>query len=135
MKKLNNIEVKEMYQVKISSRFVALENLDESRDINSAWKSITDNIKNSAKENLRYHKLKHNKPWFDDECSKLIDQWKQTKLQWLQNPSQINGDNLRNLRHKISRIFGNRKGEYLKDRINELETKNKTKILEICTEA
>jgi len=40
MKKLNNIEVKEMYQVKISSRFVALENLDESRDINSAWKSI-----------------------------------------------------------------------------------------------
>jgi hypothetical protein len=37
--------------------------------------------------------LKHNKSWFDDECSKLIDQWKQDKLQWLQNPSQINGDN------------------------------------------
>jgi hypothetical protein len=33
------------------------------------------------------------KPCFDYECSKLIDQWKQAKLQLLQNPSQINGDN------------------------------------------
>jgi hypothetical protein len=35
---------------------------------------------------------KHNKPWFDDESSKLIDQLKQAKLQWLQNPSQIDRD-------------------------------------------
>jgi hypothetical protein len=32
----------------------------------------------SPKNNLGYHGLKHNKPWFDDECSKLIDHWKQT---------------------------------------------------------
>jgi hypothetical protein len=32
--------------------------------------------------------------WFDDECSKLIDRRKQAKLQWLQNPSQVNGDNM-----------------------------------------
>jgi hypothetical protein len=35
--------------------------------------SIRENIKTSAKDNLVYHRLKHNKPWFDDECSKLID--------------------------------------------------------------
>jgi len=52
-------------------------------DINSAWESIRENIKTSVKENLGYHRLKHNKPWFHDECSKLIDQWKQAKLQWL----------------------------------------------------
>jgi hypothetical protein len=51
-------------------------------DINNAWESIRENIKTSAKDNLGYQKLKHNKPWFDDECSKLIDQWKQAKLQW-----------------------------------------------------
>jgi hypothetical protein len=50
-----------------------------------------------AKENTGYHGLKHNKPCFDGECSKLIDQQKQAKLQWLQEPSQINGDNLQNL--------------------------------------
>jgi hypothetical protein len=72
-----------------------LENLHESFNINSALESIRDNIRTSAKESLGHHKLKHNKPWFHD-CSKLIDQWKQAKLQWLQNPSQINGGNLQN---------------------------------------
>jgi hypothetical protein len=45
----------------------------------------------------------------------------------LQNPSQINGDNLQNLRRETRRIFRNKKREYLKGIINELETNNKTK--------
>jgi hypothetical protein len=45
----------------------------------------------------------------------------------LQNPSQINGDNLQNLRHETSRTFRNKKMEYLKGKINELETNNKNK--------
>jgi hypothetical protein len=94
--------------VEISNRFGALENLDESMEINNACGSIRKNIKISAKENLEYHRLKHNKPWFDDECSKSRDQWKQAKLQWLQNPSQINGENLQNLRCETSRTFRNK---------------------------
>jgi len=35
--------------------------------------SIRENIKTSAKENLGYHRLKHNKTWFDDECSEQIN--------------------------------------------------------------
>jgi hypothetical protein len=70
---LNDVEVKEKYPVEISNRFAALESLDESFDINNVSESIRENIKTSAKENLGYQKLKHNKPWFDDECSKLID--------------------------------------------------------------
>jgi hypothetical protein len=127
LKKLNDVGVKEQYQVEISNRFGALESLDESFDINNAWESMRENIKISAKENLGYHKLKHNKPWFDDECSKFIDQRKQAKLQWLQNPNQINRENLQNLRHETSRIFRNKKREYLKGIINELETNNKNK--------
>jgi hypothetical protein len=126
-KKLSDTEVKEKYQVEISNRFAALQTLDESFDINNAWESIRENIKISAKDNLGYHKLKRNKSWFDDECSKLIDEWKQTKLQWLQNRSQINGDNLQNLRRETSRIFRNNKREYLKGKINELEANNKNK--------
>jgi hypothetical protein len=48
-------------------------------------------------------------------------------LQWLQDPSQINGDDLNNIRHETSRHFGNKKKEYLKDRINELATNSKNK--------
>jgi hypothetical protein len=43
-------------------------------------KVIRDNIK-TAKDNLGYYRLKHNKQWFDDNSSKLINQWKQAKVQ------------------------------------------------------
>jgi hypothetical protein len=48
-------------------------------------------------------------------------------LQWLQDPSEINGDNLNNLRREASRYFRNKKREYLKDKINDLATNSKNK--------
>jgi hypothetical protein len=57
----------------MSNRYAALENLDDSLDVNSAWEIIRENIKTSAKDNQAYHRLKFNKPWFDVEYSKLID--------------------------------------------------------------
>jgi len=47
--KLNELEVRKQYQIKISKRFLALENLSYSKDINRAWKNIKENIKTSAK--------------------------------------------------------------------------------------
>jgi hypothetical protein len=76
---------------------------------------------------LGYYELKKHKPWFDEGCSKLLDQRKQAKLQWLQDPSEVNGDNLNNVRREASRHFRNKKREYLKDRINELATNGKNK--------
>jgi hypothetical protein len=67
LEKLDDVEVKEKYQVEISNTFAGLESLDESFDINNAWEIIRQNIKTSVKDNLGYQKLKHNKPWFDDE--------------------------------------------------------------------
>jgi hypothetical protein len=66
-------------------------------------------------------------PWFDEECSKLLDQRKQAKLQWLQDPSKINGDNLNNIRCETRRHFRNKKRQYLKDKIDELATNSKNK--------
>jgi hypothetical protein len=40
--------------------------------------------------------MKKHKPWFDEEFSKLADQRKQAKLQWLQDSSEMSGDNLNN---------------------------------------
>jgi hypothetical protein len=48
LKKLDDVEVKEKYQLEISSRFAALEGLDGSFDINNSWESIRENIKTSA---------------------------------------------------------------------------------------
>jgi hypothetical protein len=49
----------------------------------------------------------------------------------LQNPNQINGDNLKNLISETSRTFRNKKREYLKGRVNKLETNNKNKNIRV----
>jgi hypothetical protein len=61
------------------------------------------------------------------ECSNLIDQRKQAKLQWLKNPIQINKIDLQNLRRETIGIFRKKEREYLKGKINELVTNNKNK--------
>jgi Fe-S cluster assembly ATPase SufC len=48
-------------------------------------------------------------------------------LQFSQEPSEINGDNLNNVIREASRHFRNKKREYLKDKINELATNSKKK--------
>jgi hypothetical protein len=42
--------------------------------------------------------------WFDEKCSKILNQRKQAKLKWLQEPSQINGDNLNNVGVKMDDV-------------------------------
>jgi hypothetical protein len=85
--KLNNAEVKEQQQVKISDRLETLENLNDNVDVNRAWENIRGNIKTSAKDSLDHYKLKWHKFWFYEECSKLLGRRKQAKLQWLQRQS------------------------------------------------
>jgi hypothetical protein len=48
-------------------------------------------------------------------------------LQWLQDTSELNGDNLKNVIGEASRHFRNKKKEYLKDKINELASNSKNK--------
>jgi hypothetical protein len=47
----------------------------------------------------------------------------------------MNRNSLQNLIRETSRTFRNKKREYVKGKINGIEANNKTKILEICTEA
>jgi hypothetical protein len=77
--------------------------------------------------------MKKHKPWFNKECLKLLDQTKQAKVQWLHDPSEINGDNLKIIGCEASRYFRNKKKEYLKDKINELATGSKHMIIrDLC---
>jgi len=46
-------------------------------------------------------------------------------MQWIQDPSRSNVDNLNNVRHKASRHFRNKKKAYLKAKIEELENNSK----------
>jgi hypothetical protein len=125
--KLNEIDGKEQYRVGISGKFADLENLDAEVDINKTWETIRENVNISAKESLGYYELKEHNLWFDEGCSELIDQRKQEKLQWLQDRSKINGDNLNNIRREVSRLFRKKMREFLKQKFNELATNSKNK--------
>jgi hypothetical protein len=58
LKKLNEAEGKEQYQVEISNRFTALENLDTEVDINRTWQTIRESTKTFDKEGHDYYEPK-----------------------------------------------------------------------------
>ena len=51
-RKLNDLEVRKRYQIKITNRFAALENISDGKDVNRAWRNVGENIKTSAIESL-----------------------------------------------------------------------------------
>ena len=123
--KLNEPEVREQNQIETTSRFAALENLNDDEEINRTWENIKENIKTSAKESLGLHELKQNNSWFDEESLGSVAQKKQAKMQRIQDPSQRNVDNLNNVRREVSRHFRKKRKAYLRAKIEELETNSK----------
>jgi hypothetical protein len=89
LRKLNEPEVKEKYQIEIKNRFAALENLNGDKDVNRAWENIKENIKTSAKESLGLHELKRNKPWCDKECLGFLDLRKQLKCSGYKSQAKV----------------------------------------------
>jgi hypothetical protein len=108
LNKLNEVEGKDKYRIEVSNRFAGLVAVV---NINIAWEMIRENINILAKESVSYYELKKYKPWFDEGCPELLDQRKQAKLQWLHDPSEINGENLNNIRHESTTYFRDKKRE------------------------
>jgi hypothetical protein len=46
---------------------------------------------------MRHCEPKHHKPWFDEQCSKVVDRRKHAKLSRLQHPSEVNEDKWNNV--------------------------------------
>jgi hypothetical protein len=108
-----------------------LENLGAEVDIHRASETIRENIKISAKGSLVYYELKKHMPWLDEGFSKLLDQRKQTKLQRLQIPSEISGNNLNYVIREASRRFRNKKREYMRDKVKDLATNRNNKKIRV----
>jgi len=97
LRRLNELEVTKQCQMEITKRFATLENLSVDEDINRVCENIKENIKTSAKGSLGLQAMKQHKPWFAEECFGFSDQRRQAKMQWVQDPSQSNVDNLNNV--------------------------------------
>jgi hypothetical protein len=49
LRELNDLEVMNQYQIEITNRFAALENLSDGEDINRDWENIKKNTKPQLK--------------------------------------------------------------------------------------
>ena len=58
LRKLNDLEVRKQYQIKITNRFAALENLRDGQEKIVIGRTFKKNIKISAKEILGLYELK-----------------------------------------------------------------------------
>ena len=59
---------------------------------------------------------------------------KEANLQWLQDPSQITGGDMKSVRHETRRHFRNKERGYLKGNINGFQTNRKNNnIRDFCT--
>ena len=124
------MEDRKQNKIKISNRYAALEISYESEDINKAWEN-KENIKPSAEDSLGLYELKqHNRILMKNVYD--FRSKEQAKMLWLQDPNQNNVDNLENVRREVGRHVGNKKKEYLKAKIDELETNSKINILGTC---
>ena len=135
LRKLNELEVMKLYQIKISNRFPALEDLSDSKDIKGAWENVKEKIKTSEQLSLGMYKLKQHKPWVDEDRGNFLDRRKQAKSKWVQDPNQSIVNNLNNVRLEASRHFRNKNKEYLKAKINKLDANSKIMISETCVGA
>jgi hypothetical protein len=80
---------------------------DDDMDITWIWEGIREIMDASVTKSLGYYEMNQHKTWLDEQCSKLLYHKKQANLQWLQNPGQTNGDNMKSVRCETSGTFRN----------------------------
>jgi hypothetical protein len=75
----------------------------------------------------------HRVPWFDEECSQLVERRKQAKLRWLQDPSEVNDIPRVMQDGKLADISGKRKRNICKTELTSLNQTVRIRISENCT--
>ena len=98
--KLKDEDIKLQIRVQISNRLMYWELVMRIQE-----RYIRYNIKVTAGESIDYCGEKKRKPWFDNNRSSIIERRKQAKLNFLQDPTQLNRDNHNNERCDTSRTL------------------------------
>ena len=56
-------------------------------------------------------------------CTNTVNKRKQAKLNWLQEPNEVNLENMGSIKQETSRVLKNKKIENLKEKINYMKYK------------
>ncbi|PSN38267.1 hypothetical protein C0J52_16903 [Blattella germanica] len=100
LKNLRNDEERLEYQIKITNRFETL----------------------ASSESVGHLKKRQSRKWFDDECIDMVHKRKLAKMNRKRKPNEQNSEQLCSIRWETTRFLKNKKREYLKEKINDLES-------------
>ncbi|PSN38709.1 hypothetical protein C0J52_19477 [Blattella germanica] len=64
---------------------------------------------------------RQSRKWFDDECVDMVHKRKLAKMNWMREPNEQYSEQLCSIRRETTRFLKNKKREYLKEKINDLE--------------
>ncbi|PSN55555.1 hypothetical protein C0J52_12130 [Blattella germanica] len=113
LENLRNDEVRLEYQIKITNRFETLECSEE-------------NVATEEENNIN-RETRQSRKWFDDECADMVNKRKLAKMNWMREPNEQNSEQLCSIRRETTRFLKNKKREYLKEKINDLEINAKNR--------
>jgi hypothetical protein len=87
LRKLSELEVRKQYQIKIPNKFTNLENLSDSEDLNRAREDVLEcqHLSQIEPRSVRIEAAYTMLCW---RMFRYLDQRKQAKMQWLQDPNQ-----------------------------------------------
>ncbi|XP_018344902.1 PREDICTED: uncharacterized protein LOC108750139 [Trachymyrmex septentrionalis] len=73
------------YAVEVTNRLAASKEIDESDDntVDKHWENVRDAIVKSAEATVGFCKRNKNKPWFDEECVKIVKVRNEARITWL----------------------------------------------------
>ena len=135
LRKLSELEVRKQYRIEISNSYAALESFSDREDMNRAWENIKETIKTSAKKSLGLHELKQLKPWFDEEWVRFLDQRKQAKVQWLQDPNKSKVDDPNTVRLEAGKQIRNKEKTIRKLKFMNLKLTVRSKMSDTLVRA
>lgn len=115
----------------MSNRFAVLEeeSKGEEDDVENMWVNLKSAVKESAAKIFK-KKRKQNKPWFNENCRKLVEQRREAKQKLLLHETYDTREQYNNINREVTRFLRSEKRKYIKNLLVKAEedrTKNNSK--------
>ncbi|KYN34991.1 hypothetical protein ALC56_10679, partial [Trachymyrmex septentrionalis] len=111
------------YAAEVTNRLAASKEINESDDntVDKHWENVRDAIVKSAEATIGFCNRNKNKPWFDEECVKIIKVRNAARITWLTQNTDKTRDRFFNIRQEAHNMFKVKKRQYLKRKIEEID--------------
>lgn len=108
--------------------YETISNLDINKvdTIDCKWKTIKETIKVVVSDTMIGKQKKMKKPWFNSSCEEALNRRKETRLQWINDPSNLEKEiTYKECQKETNNIYRFKKRKYTKDILQDAETNHR----------